>query len=181
MAEPRSKFESAARATAAVEQRIARAREILDSLTAGDINGHGFYSEPFARRAGWAAPRARSKPPCTSSRTTTVRQRGLPYMSARWHPKHPLRSCTIRADRGRSTPNTVIASTFDVGRRFRCMMRVDPGSAYRGARTPSSAMGILVTAESHSLAWRRSGICGCRSPRIGWITAPGSSWPQSRR
>jgi hypothetical protein len=52
MAEPRSKFESAARATAAVEQRIARAREILDSLTAGDINGHGFYTEPFARQSG---------------------------------------------------------------------------------------------------------------------------------
>jgi len=52
MAEPRSKFESAGRATAAVEQRIARAREILDSLTAGDINGHGFYTEPFARQSG---------------------------------------------------------------------------------------------------------------------------------
>jgi predicted 3-demethylubiquinone-9 3-methyltransferase (glyoxalase superfamily) len=26
-----------------------------------------------------------------------------------------------------------------------------------------------------------AGIRGCHSPRIGWITAPGSSWPQSTR
>jgi hypothetical protein len=52
MAEPTSKFVRAARATEAVEQRIVRAREILASFTASDINGHGFYTEPFARQSG---------------------------------------------------------------------------------------------------------------------------------
>jgi hypothetical protein len=52
MAEPTSKFERAAWATEAAEQRIARAREILASFTASDINCHGFYTEPFARQSG---------------------------------------------------------------------------------------------------------------------------------
>jgi hypothetical protein len=52
MAEPPSKVERAARATEAVEQCIARAREILASFSASDINGYGFYTEPFARQSG---------------------------------------------------------------------------------------------------------------------------------
>jgi hypothetical protein len=52
MAEPTSTFERAARATDAVEARIAQAREILALFTASEINRHGFYTEPFARQSG---------------------------------------------------------------------------------------------------------------------------------
>jgi hypothetical protein len=49
----------------------------------------------------------------------------------------------------------------------------------RFARTPSSSPPSRSAAAS--AAARRSGICGCHSPRLGWITTPGSSWLQSTR
>jgi hypothetical protein len=47
----------------------------------------------------------------------------------------------------------------------------------RRADRPHTAARQSASSSSSSC----SGMCGCHSPRIGWITAPGSSSPQSTR
>jgi hypothetical protein len=78
----------------------------------------------------------------------------------------------------RLAPNTIIESTFDVGRRFRCTMRIERGQLYPGAaigRHPAKA-------PAHARAPRRGGACGlARGPRCGSALTVGALIAARRR